>query len=81
MDDRLEGFRCVLMDQRGTAERSGALGRYLARAMGRDIGAVLDAVARDRPVVRDRSQHGLDGDPVGRRERPELFGGASPASR
>ena len=46
----LDGFRCVLYDQRGHG-RSGAAADLTLEAMGLDIGAVLDAVAGDRPVL------------------------------
>lgn len=44
--------RCVLMDHRGHgASEHPASGDLSVRSMGRDIAAVLDAVASDRPVV------------------------------
>lgn len=44
--------RCVLMDHRGHgASEHPAGGDLSVRSMGRDIAAVLDAVAPDRPVV------------------------------
>ena len=46
----LEGLRCVLYDQRGHG-RSGASSDLTLDAMGRDVGAVLDAVAGERRVV------------------------------
>lgn len=42
----LDGLRCVLYDQRGHG-RSGATADLTVEAMGRDVGAVLDAVAKD----------------------------------
>ena len=47
---RLDGLRCILYDQRGHG-RSGHASDLTIEAMGLDIGAVLDAVTRDRPVV------------------------------
>jgi pimeloyl-ACP methyl ester carboxylesterase len=46
----LDGLRCVLYDQRGHG-RSGRSGDLTLGAMGRDIGAVLDAVTGESPVV------------------------------
>jgi pimeloyl-ACP methyl ester carboxylesterase len=46
----LEGLRCVLYDQRGHG-RSGRSDDLSMDAMGRDIGAVLDGVTGERPVV------------------------------
>jgi pimeloyl-ACP methyl ester carboxylesterase len=46
----LDGLRCVLYDQRGHG-RSGRSDDLTLEAMGRDIGAVLEAVDGDRPVV------------------------------
>jgi pimeloyl-ACP methyl ester carboxylesterase len=68
-------FRCVLLDQRGHG-RSGrpAHGNLSLRALGRDIGAVLDAVAPDRPaVVIGHSMGGMAAIALAE-QRPELFG-------
>lgn len=68
-------FRCVLMDQRGHG-RSGAPahGNLSLRALGRDIGAVLDRVAPDRPaVVIGHSMGGMAAIALAE-QRPELFG-------
>jgi pimeloyl-ACP methyl ester carboxylesterase len=46
----LDGLRCILYDQRGHG-RSGRSDDLSMEAMGRDIGAVLDAVTGDTPVV------------------------------
>ena len=46
----LEGLRCVLYDQRGHG-RSGRSDDLTLDAMGRDIGAVLDAATGSRPLV------------------------------
>ena len=50
--DLADDFRCVLMDHRSHGSSGdAALGDLSVRAMGRDIAAVLDAVAPDRPAV------------------------------
>jgi pimeloyl-ACP methyl ester carboxylesterase len=46
----LDGLRCILYDQRGHG-RSGRSDDLSLEAMGRDIGAVLDAVTGDAPVM------------------------------
>jgi pimeloyl-ACP methyl ester carboxylesterase len=46
----LDGLRCVLYDQRGHG-RSAHASDLTIEAMGLDIGAVLDAVTGDRPIV------------------------------
>jgi pimeloyl-ACP methyl ester carboxylesterase len=70
-----DDFRCVLMDHRshGTSA-SGAHGDLSIRAMGRDIAAVLDAVARDRPVVVIGHSMGAMAIIAMAEQRPELFG-------
>jgi pimeloyl-ACP methyl ester carboxylesterase len=68
-------FRCVVMDQRGHG-RSGppAHGNLSLRALGRDIDAVLDVVAPDRPaVVVGHSMGGMAAIALAE-QRPELFG-------
>jgi pimeloyl-ACP methyl ester carboxylesterase len=46
----LDGLRCILYDQRGHG-RSGRAADLTIEAMGLDIGAVLDAVTGNRPVM------------------------------
>ncbi|MEP6477093.1 MAG: alpha/beta hydrolase [Actinomycetota bacterium] len=46
----LDGMRCILYDQRGHG-RSARASDLSLEAMGRDIGAVLDGVTGDQPVV------------------------------
>lgn len=46
----LDGLRCILYDQRGHG-RSGRARDLSLEAMGQDIGAVLDGVTGDQPVV------------------------------
>ena len=68
-------FRCVLMDQRGHG-RSGppAHGNCPCERLGRDIAAVLDVVAPDRPaVVVGHSMGGMAAIALAE-QRPELFG-------
>jgi pimeloyl-ACP methyl ester carboxylesterase len=68
-------FRCVLMDQRshGRSERA-AHGDLSLRAMGRDIAAVLNAIASDRPAM--VVGHSMGGMAIlaMAEQRPELFG-------
>ena len=68
-------FRCVLMDQRGHGRSgSAAHGDLSLRAMGRDIAAVLDAVAPSRKaVVIGHSMGGMAAIAMAE-QRPELFG-------
>ena len=62
--DLADDFRCVFMDHRSHGESGSApQGDLTIRAMGRDIAAVLDAVAPEPAGGRDRAQHGSDGDP------------------
>ena len=73
--DLADDFRCVLMDHRshGTSA-SGAHGDLSIRAMGRDIAAVLDAVAPDRSVVVIGHSMGAMAIIAMAEQRPELFG-------
>ncbi len=73
--DLADDFRCVLMDHRshGTSA-SGAHGDLSIRAMGRDIAAVLDAVAPDRPAVVIGHSMGAMAIIAMAEQRPELFG-------
>jgi pimeloyl-ACP methyl ester carboxylesterase len=68
-------FRCVLMDQRGHG-RSGrpAHNNLSLRALGRDIGSVLDVVAPERPVVVIGHSMGGMAAMALAEQRPELFG-------
>jgi pimeloyl-ACP methyl ester carboxylesterase len=68
-------FRCVLMDQRSHG-RSGTAshGDLSLRAMGRDVGAVLDVVAVDRPVIVIGHSMGAMAAIALAEQRPELFG-------
>ena len=68
-------FRCVLMDQRGHGRSDRAAhGDLSLRAMGRDVGAVLDAIAPDRSaIVVGHSMGGMAAIALAE-QRPELFG-------
>jgi pimeloyl-ACP methyl ester carboxylesterase len=73
--DLADDFRCVLMDHRS----HGASGRATAgdlslRSMGRDIAAVLDAIAPERPVVVVGHSMGAMAIFALAEQRPELFG-------
>jgi pimeloyl-ACP methyl ester carboxylesterase len=73
--DLSAGSRCVLMDLRGHGQSGPpAHGDMSLRAMGRDIAAVLDAVAPARPaVVIGHSLGGMASIAMAE-QRPELFG-------
>ena len=73
--DLADDFRCVLMDHRshGTSGDA-ALGDLSVRAMGRDIAAVLDAVAPDRPAVVVGHSMGSMAILALAEQRPEVFG-------
>ena len=68
-------FRCLTMDQRGHG-RSGpaAHGDLSLRSMGRDVAAVLDRFAPDRPVVVVGHSMGAMAILAMAEQRPELFG-------
>jgi pimeloyl-ACP methyl ester carboxylesterase len=73
--DLSDDFRCVLMDHRSHGESAVAAGGDLSiRAMGRDVAAVLDAVAPDRPVVVIGHSMGAMSVFALAEQRPELFG-------
>jgi pimeloyl-ACP methyl ester carboxylesterase len=68
-------FRCVLMDHRSHgASAAAADGDLTLRAMGRDIAAVLDAVAPDGPAVLVGHSMGAMSILALAELRPELFG-------
>lgn len=73
--DLADDFRCVLMDHRshGASGRA-AYGDLSLRSMGRDIGAVLDAVAPGRQVVVVGHSMGAMAIFALAEQRPELFG-------
>ena len=73
--DLADDFRCVLMDHRSHGESGRAEhGDLSIRAMGRDIAAVLDAVAPDRPAVVIGHSMGAMAILAMAEQRPELFG-------
>ena len=73
--DLADDFRCVLMDHRSHGASAGAAhGDLSIRAMGRDIAAVLDAVASDRPAVVVGHSMGAMAIIAMAEQRPELFG-------
>ena len=73
--DLADDFRCVLMDHRSHgASGDAAHGDLSVRAMGRDIAAVLDAVAPDRPAVVVGHSMGAMAILAMAEQRPELFG-------
>jgi pimeloyl-ACP methyl ester carboxylesterase len=73
--DLADDFRCVLMDHRSHGASAGAAhGDLSIRAMGRDIAAVLDAVAPDRPAVVIGHSMGAMAIIAMAEQRPELFG-------
>ena len=73
--DLADDFRCVLMDHRSHGASAGAAhGDLSIRAMGRDIAAVLDAVAPDRPAVVVGHSMGAMAIIAMAEQRPELFG-------
>ena len=73
--DLADDFRCVLMDHRSHGASGEALhGDLSIRAMGRDIAAVLDAVAPDRPAVVIGHSMGAMAIIAMAEQRPELFG-------
>lgn len=68
-------FRCVVMDHRGHG-RSGRAehGDLSLRAMGRDVAAVLERVAPDRPAILVGHSMGAMAILAMAEQRPELFG-------
>ena len=73
--DLADDFRCVLMDHRSHGASGGAaLGDLSVRAMGRDIAAVLDAVAPERPAVVVGHSMGAMAIIAMAEQRPEVFG-------
>jgi pimeloyl-ACP methyl ester carboxylesterase len=73
--DLADDFRCVLMDHRSHgASAEAARGDLSIRAMGRDIAAVLDAVAPERPAVVVGHSMGAMAIIAMAEQRPELFG-------
>jgi pimeloyl-ACP methyl ester carboxylesterase len=73
--DLADDFRCVLMDHRSHgASGVAAHGDLSIRAMGRDVAAVLDAVAPDRPAVVIGHSMGAMAIVAMAEQRPELFG-------
>ncbi len=67
--------RCVLMDQRGHGRSGRAAHRdFTVRAMGRDIAAVLDRVAPERPAVLIGHSMGAMAILALAEQRPELLG-------
>ena len=73
--DLADDFRCVLMDHRSHgASAEAAHGDLSIRAMGRDIAAVLDAVAPDRPAVVIGHSMGAMAIIALAEQRSELFG-------
>ncbi len=73
--DLADDFRCVLMDHRSHGSSGRAAGGDLSvRAMGRDIAAVLDAAAPDRPAVVVGHSMGAMAILALAEQRPELFG-------
>ena len=73
--DLSAGFRCVLMDQRGHGSSGPpAHGDLSLRAMGRDVAAVLDAVAPARRAVVVGHSLGAMAAIAMAEQRPELFG-------
>lgn len=73
--DLADDFRCVLMDHRSHgASADAAHGDLSIRAMGRDIAAVLDTVALDRPAVVIGHSMGSMAIIAMAEQRPELFG-------
>ena len=73
--DLADDFRCVLMDHRSHGTSGDAAhGDLSVRAMGRDIAAVLDAVAPDRPAVVVGHSMGSMAILAMAEQRPELFG-------
>jgi pimeloyl-ACP methyl ester carboxylesterase len=73
--DLADDFRCVLMDHRSHGESADAAhGDLSIRAMGRDIAAVLDAVATERPAVVIGHSMGAMAIIAMAEQRPELFG-------
>ncbi len=73
--DLADDFRCVLMDHRSHGSSGKAAeGDLSVRAMGRDIAAVLDAVAPDRPAVVVGHSMGAMAILALAEQRPELFG-------
>jgi pimeloyl-ACP methyl ester carboxylesterase len=73
--DLADDFRCVLMDHRSHgASGDAAHGDLSIGAMGRDVAAVLDAVAPDRPAVVIGHSMGAMAIVAMAEQRPELFG-------
>ena len=73
--DLADDFRCVLMDHRSHgASADAAHGDLSIRAMGRDIAAVLDALATERPAVVIGHSMGAMAIIAMAEQRPELFG-------
>ena len=73
--DLADDFRCVLMDHRSHgASGDAAHGDLSVRAMGRDIAAVLDAVAPERSAVVVGHSMGSMAVLAMAEQRPELFG-------
>ena len=73
--DLADDFRCVLMDHRSHGESGRAAhGDLSLRAMGRDVAAVVEAVAVDRPAVVVGHSMGAMAILAMAEQRPELFG-------
>ena len=73
--DLSDDFRCVLMDHRSHGASAVAAGGDVSiRAMGRDVAAVLEVVAPDRPVVAIGHSMGAMAILAMAEQRPELFG-------
>jgi len=71
-----ERFRCVLFDLRSHGRSGPAVdGDLSPRAFGRDLAAVLDAVAPDRPVVLVGHSLGSLAILAAAEQRPDLFAG------
>jgi pimeloyl-ACP methyl ester carboxylesterase len=73
--DLADDFRCVLMDHRSHGgSGKAAHGDLSLRAMGRDIAAVIETVAVDRPAVIVGHSMGAMAILAMAEQRPELFG-------
>ena len=73
--DLAEDFRCILMDHRSHGESGSAVnGDLSVRAMGRDLAAVLDAIAPDRPAIVIGHSMGAMAILAMAEHHPELFG-------
>ena len=73
--DLADDFRCILMDHRSHgASGKAAEGDLSVRAMGRDVAAVSEAVAPDRPIVIVGHSMGAMAILALAEQRPELLG-------